>query len=157
MRKAREAFTLIEVMVSVVIISTVIMALLELFSNNSLIFSNLEKKSKINQYLSFMLSNEEYGVEDDKATLYDLFSEFDLEDDLRRDLKEVKTEIVYQEVDTIDMSEYDGSDDEDEKEEEMEEPEDVKESSDANMVFEIGRTVLKLNDTSGAILRIRLQ
>ena len=35
MRKGRSAFTLIEVMVSVVIISTVIMALIKLFANNT--------------------------------------------------------------------------------------------------------------------------
>ncbi len=156
MNKGRKAFTLIEVMISVVIISTVIMALIQLYSNNSLIFSSLEKKSKTNQYLSFMLGNENYGIENDKTTLYELFSEFDLEDDLRRQLKEMKVEIVYQEVDTIDMSEFDGSQEE-EAEDIDESDEEDKESSNANMVFEVGKTVLKIDNTSGAILRIRLQ
>ena len=42
----RGGFTLIEVMVSVVIISSVILALLELISNNVHIFSIIDKKTK---------------------------------------------------------------------------------------------------------------
>ncbi|MEA3228667.1 MAG: prepilin-type N-terminal cleavage/methylation domain-containing protein, partial [Campylobacterota bacterium] len=84
---SKEGFTLIEVMIAVVIISTVIMALLEMFANNIHIFSTLTKKTQINQYSSFFISNPDVGLEDEDAlTLYDLIDDFDIEDDLRREL-----------------------------------------------------------------------
>ncbi len=153
MLKGRDGFTLIEVMVSVVIISTVIMALIELFSNNTHIFSSLEKKNQTNQSLSFMMNNKDYGFKAEKISLNDLLQDFDLETDLRRKLKDSKVEIIYQEVDTIDMSEFDGSEDEEESEYEEEE---AKESN-SNIVFEIGRTVLKSKDSSSSMLRIQVQ
>ena len=152
MHKGRSGFTLIEVMISVVIISTVIMALIELFSNNTHIFASLSKKNQTSQSLSFMMSNKDYGFKDEKISLNDLLQDFDLETDLRRKLKDSKVEIIYQEVDTIDMSEFDGSNDE----EEIDDTEESKESN-SNMVFEIGKTVLKSKDSSSSMLRIQVQ
>ncbi len=151
----RKGFTLIEVMIAVVIISTVIMALLEMFANNIHIFSTLTKKTQINQYSSFFISNPEQGLEkEDALTLYDLIEDFDVEDELRRELKEVKIKIVYQELETIDMSDFDGSEEEiDETENSDEEEKEVN----SNMVFEIGKTVLKFDDSSVALLRLRVE
>ncbi len=151
----RKGFTLIEVMIAVVIISTVIMALLEMFANNIHIFSTLTKKTQINQYSSFFISNPEQGLEkEDALTLYDLIEDFDVEDELRRELKEVKIKIVYQELETIDMSDFDGSEEEiDETKNSDEEEKEVN----SNMVFEIGKTVLKFDDSSVALLRLRVE
>ena len=152
------AFTLIEVMVAVVIISTVIMALIQLSANNRHIFSILEKKSQTNQYLSFMISNPEYGFENKKTRLYDLVNEFDLESSLRRKLKEIKSEIIYHELDTIDMADFDPDKEDTTKEEISEEIEKSQEqSSNSGLVFEIGKTVIRLDEASTSILRIRLQ
>ena len=156
MHKGRSAFTLIEVMVSVVIISTVIMALIKLFANNTHIFASLQKKNETSQSLSFMMSNYNYGFEDDKITLYDLVEDFDLESDLKRKLKDTKIELIYQELDKIDMSEFDGTDKENEDLYEEDVEEDVKNAS-SSLVFEIGKTVLKTGDSSSALMRIRLQ
>jgi len=149
-KRAKDAFTLIEVMVAVVIISTVIMALLELTANNRHIFSVIEKKNGINQYLSFTLANSDYGFENKKTTLYSLVSDFDLESDLRRELKSKKCEIIYQELESIDLSDFD------EKDKTNREDEELKESN-SGLVFEVGKTVLRLEDSSNSILRIRLQ
>jgi len=157
MRKARSAFTLIEVMVAVVIISVVIMALLELFSNNTHIFSKLEKENKVNQYLSFLMYNSDYGFSDEKLTLYDLIADFDVENDLRQELKNQKVEILYQELDSIDMSEYDPNEDEDNPINDEVINTKEKEQGSSNLVFEIGRSVLKSQDSSGSFIRIRLQ
>jgi prepilin-type N-terminal cleavage/methylation domain-containing protein len=157
MRKARGAFTLIEVMISVVIISTVITALLELFSNNTHIFSTLEKQNRSNQSLSFMLSNNDYGFNDEKLTLYDLVADFDLENDLRQKLKNEKVEIVYQELDSIDMSEYDPDEDENNPINDDEINPNEEEQGSSDLVFEIGKTILKSKDSSSSMLRIRLQ
>lgn len=157
MRKGRSAFTLIEVMVSVVIISTVIMALLELFANNSHIFSTLEKQNRSNQSLSFMLNNADYGFNDESLSLYDLVADFDTEDKLRRELKDTKVKIVYHELDAIDMSEYDPNEDEDNPiNDEIINPND-KEQGSSNLVFEIGRSVLQFDESSASLIRIRLQ
>lgn len=157
MRKAKPAFTLIEVMVAVVIISVVIMALLELFSNNTHIFSKLEKENKVNQYISFLMNNEDYGFSDEKLTLNDLVPDFDLESDLRQELKSQKVELVYQELDSIDMSEYDPDEDENNPVNDEEFNPNEKEQGSSNLVFEIGRSVLKSSDSSASFIRIRLQ
>jgi len=149
MRKA--AFTLIEVMVAVVIISVVIMAFIKLFANNSHIFSTLDEKSKNNQYLSFLISPSDYGLENKEIVLYDLVQEFDVEDALRRDLKNIKVKLVYQELETIDMGEYDSISESEIQEENKEE------KIASSMVFEIGKTVLKIQNTSVSMLRIRVQ
>ncbi len=151
MHKARDGFTLIEVIVAVVIISTVIMALLQMYANNIHIFSTLNKKTQINQYASFFISNPDIGLENDKIVLYGLVDDFDLEDDLRRELKNIKAEVIYQELETIDMADYDGSKDSDEDDIEN------KESSNSSMVFEIGKTILKVKESSVSLLRLKLQ
>ena len=144
---SKDGFTLIEVMIAVVIISTVIMALLEMFANNIHIFSSLTKKTKVNQYSSFFISNPEVGLEkEDALTLYDLVDDFDIEDELRRELKEKKIKIIYQELETIDMNNFD----EDSIEEEEKEV-------NSNMVFEIGKSILKVNGSSVAVLRLQTQ
>ncbi|MGB3961484.1 MAG: type II secretion system protein, partial [Sulfurimonas sp.] len=102
----RHAFTLIEVMVAVMLVSVVIMALLQLFANNTHIFSSLEKKSQTNQYLSFLVTNPQYGFEDKRGTLYDVVSDFDLQDELRHELKNIKAELVYKELEVIDLKEF---------------------------------------------------
>jgi len=147
MRKA--AFTLIEVMVAVVIISVVIMALIKLFANNSHIFSTLDNKSQSNQYLSFLISPSDYGLENKETTLYDLVKEFDIEDDLRRELKNIKVKLLYQELDTIDVGEYEA--DVESQEEQTEE------KASSSMVFEVGKTILKINNSSVSMLRIKQQ
>ena len=143
------AFTLIEVMVAVVIISVVIMALMELFANNSHNFSILSKKGQTNQYLSFLNSPSEYGFNDKHTTLYDLLKDFDVENKLRRELKSIKVDLVYQELDRINMDGYTS-----EEENEIEE-EDKEQRVNSSMVFEIGKTILKVDDTSVSMLRIK--
>ncbi|NPA60089.1 MAG: prepilin-type N-terminal cleavage/methylation domain-containing protein, partial [Epsilonproteobacteria bacterium] len=99
MAKSKKAFTLIEVMISVMIISVVIMALLKMQGNNSHIFSKLTSKLEINQYTSFFISNNEYGFSKKSTYLDELLSEFRVEDNLRRELKNIKINIDYDELD----------------------------------------------------------
>lgn len=88
MAKQKNAFTLIEVLVSVVIISTVIMALLTMNGNTKHLFSSFKNQTDINQYGSFFISNETYGFEkDDGVTLDKLIDGFDIDRDLRQKLK----------------------------------------------------------------------
>ena len=149
----REAFTLIEVMVAVLIISVVIATLLQMRGNSTHIFLELDKQSKVNQFSSFFISNQSYGFETKNISLDDLIFEFEVEDDLRRELKDTKVEIIYQEISTIDISEFDVS----EEDHENYEDENQDEENKLAMVFEIGNSILKTKDTSTALLRLKLQ
>lgn len=135
----RKAFTLLEVMVAVLIISIVIMALLEMRGHSAHIFSALNQKQEINQYLSFLVSSKDYGFENDTVTAESLVKEFDLERDLRQSLKNVKIDLIYQELASIDLDEQDD------------------ENLSSGMVFETGKTILKTDSSSVSLPRIRLQ
>lgn len=132
------AFTLIEVMVAVMIISVVIMALIRMYSNNTFLFSSYREQSKANQYLSLLIGNKDYGFENQETYLYNLAQEFDLDDNLRRELKNIKVKVIYQELQTIDLSKDENS-------------------TGTNIVLELGNSVLKVNDSSSHMLRLRVQ
>ena len=142
MLQARRAFTLIEVMVSVMIISVVIMALLQMNANNIHIFSATKKHLKTNQYVSLLIASKDYGFEDKNIYLDDLIRDFELEDDLRRELKRIKVAILYQALDSIDLSK---------------DTNDTQESSNSAIVLEIGKSVLKAKDDSSSIMRLRIK
>ena len=126
-----------EVMVCVMIISIVIMSLLQMQGNTNHIYSKLEDSSKINQYISLLISNNDYGFEKKSISLNDLISEFKVEDNLRRELKTIKVKLNYEELKSIDMSESeDGS---------------------STMVFELGKSMLKVDGASASLMRFSLQ
>ena len=133
----RKAFTLIEVMVSVMIISVVIMALLKMKSNSSHILTSLKQQMGTTQYISLLIANKDYGYEDKSIRLDALIKEFDVDDKLRRKLKDIKAKVIYNEIETIDLSE------------------DENESS--SMILEIGESLVKTENFSTKIYRIRLQ
>jgi prepilin-type N-terminal cleavage/methylation domain-containing protein len=141
MHKSRAGFTLIEVMVAVMIVSVVIAALMQMRGNSSNLFLNIKKSANLNQYNSFLLSNDKYGFENSSLDMYRLVEEFDVESDLRRRLKSMKTNVKYEELKLIDTSEFD----------------DINNSSSSSIVFEIGKTILKSDDFSSYLLRVRMQ
>lgn len=146
----RGAFTLIEVMVSVMIITTVVMALYTMNGNNSFIYEKTLKSAKYTGYLSFLVANDSYGFENDSGDLQRLVESFDLEDELRRTLKETKLTIRYDEVSTIDLSEFDMQD----KPEETQE--DSREEEQSSALFEIGKSSLIFEEDVAFITRIRI-
>ena len=129
----RGGFTLIEVMVAVMIISVVIMALLEMYANNTYIFSTTKKQIKANQYASVLIANDKYGFEDTNLRLSDLLDDFDMRDELRRKLKEVKVKVIYKELEQIE----DG------------------EGENATVVLTIGKTIIKADESSTFMLRLK--
>jgi len=135
----RKAFTLLEVMVAVLIISIVIMALLQMRGHSAHIFISLTKKLETNRYLSFLVSNDAYGFEQDSITADNLVNGFDIDRDLRQNLKKIKVDLTYQELDSIDLAEHDD------------------ENLNSAMIFEIGKTILKTDKSSVSLPRIRLQ
>ena len=111
------------------------------------------------QYNSFLLSQaDKYGFENDKLDVKRLIEEFSLESDLRRRLSSIKLEIEYEELDSIDTSEFEdgGGLDEEGDDGEVLDEEDVQ-SSTTGIVFEIGKSVLKSKDFDGQLIRVRVQ
>lgn len=143
-RKSKEAFTLIEVMVAVMIISVVIMALIQMFANNTHLFLSFQKQTKINQYSSFLIANETYGYENKSISMDELVHDFDLRDEVRRELKDMKVKLIYAELERVDLSESKNV-----------ESQETKETPD--VVLELGKTILQKEDSSSSLLRFRLQ
>jgi len=134
----KSAFTLIEVMVSVMIISVVIASLLQMYSNNSFIFTTLKKSVISNQYITLLVNNNNYGFENKHLSLYSLTQEFDLESDLRRRLKDISIDILYKEQSYIDLSEDENA-------------------SDSQIVLEIGKMTMKGKYFVNHMLRLKIR
>lgn len=141
----RGGFTLVEVMVAVMIISVVVVALLQLQSNNTHSFIRLQQLQENLQYLS-LLQGSKYGYENDSLTLERAVDRFDLDDDLRRELKAIKADVLYETLERIDTKEFDDSFDE----------ENASSTEHSPLIIEIGRTVMQLPEGSVSVIRIHL-
>ena len=130
----KKAFTLIEVMVSVMIISVVILALLKMKSNNSFIFTSLKKQNEVQQYISLIIDNKDYKDKNKDTTLDALIKEFHVDDELRRKLKNQKIKLIHNEVKKIDLNE--------------------EANTDATLSLVISEDLLKLPDSSTKIFRV---
>lgn len=153
-RSSRRAFTLIEVMIAVMIVSVVIAALLEIQANTNNKFMQIQKIMHSNQYNSFLLSQREhYGFERSSSDMYSLLEDFDLVSDLRRRLSATKIEIEYTELDIIDTSKFMGGSQQDEPQEGR-----IQEGAqNAGIVFEIGRSQLISTEGTSSLIRVRVQ
>jgi len=147
---SRAAFTLIEVMVAVMIVSVVIAALLQMRGTTSHQFFGIKQSMQTNQYSSFLLSlGGKYGFEESRMDMNRLVEEFDLQSDLRRRLKAIKVEVDYEVLETLDTSEFDIVADEDE--------ELSAENGSSGIVFELGRTTMKTEHFTNSLIRIQVQ
>ncbi len=145
------AFTLIEVIVAVMIVSVVIAALLQMRGNTSYKFLEIKKMMQKNQYNSFLLSlSDKYGFEKSSIDLNKLVYEFNIERELRRKLKSIKVKVDYKELDTIDTAEFDDT------EKESDDGQEVQEDT-TGIVFEIGQSILKTDTFSTNLIRVRIQ
>lgn len=129
-RAQSKAFTLLEVMIAVMILSVVIMALLQMYANGAHIFKNSNIKSQTNQYISFLSGSEKYGLQNDTFSLDTLVAEFEIEDDLRRELKGIKIELLFNNIKNIQSS--------------------------SSAEFAIAKVVLKINNPNGDIAKTSL-
>lgn len=149
----RSAFTLIEVMVAVMIISVVISALLQMMGNSSHQFSKVKTDSDIGQYASFLIASPDYGFENKSVSLYKLSDDFNLDSHLSSRLKNAKAKLMYTELESIDMSEFD--EEKTDSEEELVNDEEKQVSS--GLIFEIGKSTLQFDSSSTSLLRLRIQ
>ncbi len=146
-------------MVAVMIISVVILALLNMQGNSSFIFSKLSKDAQVNQYASFFIANPDYGFEKKDVRMDALVKDFDIESKLKRELKNVKVAVIYQELEKIDMQEYEDTENQvDEYDEQG-----VLKQNTSGMAFEVGKTILKVKqrdstqEASTSLIRLRMQ
>jgi prepilin-type N-terminal cleavage/methylation domain-containing protein len=94
----RKAFTLIEVLVSVVILSTVAVLLFEISTNSKNNFSFLSKKADFASIASIPLMHSSQKYNNSDKTLYEYIRyDYDIkDDDLRKYLKEKKLHLDYE-------------------------------------------------------------
>ena len=158
---SRTAFTLIEVMVAVMIISVVVASLLKLFSNNTHMISLLDDRLDASMYATLFNGEidgvgSEFCFENDEYFVSDLVKDFRLEDDIRQKLKDMKVKIVYTIVQQIDAA--DMQDAIEESEDAQNEDGSVDEAQGSNAAsIELGKTTLQLpSGQSSSYLRIRL-
>ena len=131
----RNAFTLMEVMIAVMIVSVVIASILQMRGNSSFIYERIEKNAKVNQYLSFLIDNQDFGYEKKTTTMKNLCDEFKLDSELRREFADIKLKLDYKKLDVLDMSEYDEN---------------------SQLVIESGNSILSTPSSSASLLRIRI-
>lgn len=134
-QSARNGFTLIEVMIAVMIISVVIGAILQMRGNSSFIYEKIDQNAKINQYLSFFIANNDFGLERKSTTMKNLCDEFELDSELRREFSSIKLNIDYKKLDILDMSEFDEG---------------------AELVVETGKSIIHTKNSSASLIRVRI-
>jgi len=128
-------FTLIEVMIAVMIISVVIAAILQMRGNSTFIYEHIDNNAKINQYLSFLVSNKDYGFERKSTTMKNLCEEFELDSELRREFSSIKLNIDYKKLNILDMSELDEG---------------------SELVLETGKSIVHVNNSTASLIRLRI-
>lgn len=137
-----KAFTLIEVMVAVMIVSVVIAALWQMRGDTSNKFFNIQKMINTNQYDSFLLyTDNKYGFESSNIDMKRLANDFRVQSDLRRKLSSMKVKIKYEKLQVIDTSEFNSDE----------------QNATTGIIFEIGKTDLVAKKFSSSLIRIRVQ
>lgn len=124
----KDGFTLIEVMISVLIISLVIMAIFTMKSNNTFLVQRSQTQKSIQGYQTLLLGNTENGFTKENISLDKLIEKFHVTDDLRRELKSQKVSLFYDNLTAIDTNET---------------------------FFELRKTTLKNAITSSSLIRLR--
>lgn len=111
---SKKAFTLIEVLVSVIILSTVAVMLFEISTNSKNSFSYLTKKGDFTTLHSLALMHSDQSLHNSEKNLYEFIrDDYNIKDDeLRKYLKEKKVHYEHQEFTTFEP--LGGSENEDE-------------------------------------------
>lgn len=123
--------------------------------------ATLDKRLDASMYASLFTGEidgvgQEFGFEDDEYYLSDLIKDFDIDDDLRRKLKEVKAKIIYKVEQQLDAADMQDAIEESEEAQDDEGNVDEDQGSSAATI-ELGKTIVKLpSGESSSFLRIRL-
>ncbi|MDQ7066912.1 MAG: prepilin-type N-terminal cleavage/methylation domain-containing protein [Sulfurimonas sp.] len=123
MHNKRNAFTLIEIMVAVMIVSVVIGALFTMRGNTANKFFNIKEMLQKTQYSSFLVATDnKYGFDGSNIDMQRLVDDFKVQSDLRPPLS-AKVKLKYEPMQIIDTSEFDSDE----------------QNSSTGLIFEIGK------------------
>ena len=106
---------------------------------------------------SLLLGSTVYGYEDKKMDLSELIKDFNIDDDLRRKLKNKKVEIIYTEVTSLNFDDAAESLAKAEGESGNNDEGLVTKTSEVANTLEIGRTTIKIDNESSSFLRVKFQ
>ena len=132
------------------IITVVIGGMLQLFSNNNRFFLTMDSKIDMAYNASLLLGVKESDFESRGISLDDLVRDFNVDDDLRRMLKEVKVTVEYREVMRLDSADLEA-----EAEAMADEPDSLGTET-AETGLEVGRMSMHYNGLSSSFLRLKL-
>jgi len=97
----KQGLSLIEVLISVMLISVVIVAILQIKENNLYFLDKTQQSSKFNSYIYLLSLDNSKNLRDTNIYLSDKFDFKD--DDIRKELKQIKINIKDEELDTIEL------------------------------------------------------
>ena len=97
----KQGLSLIEVLISVMLISVVIVAILQIKENNLYFLDKTQQSSKFNSYIYLLSLDNSKNLRNTKIYLSDKFDFKD--DDIRKELKQIKINIKDEELDTIEL------------------------------------------------------
>lgn len=96
----KKAFFLMEVIISIVILSVVIIALLQIKSENISIVSKSDKKVRLNDYILLAIDFRNKII--NKNEDIDIYKNFKYEnDDIKRELKDIKVSIKDEKIQSV--------------------------------------------------------
>ena len=150
----RSAFTLVEVLIAAAIASIAGVALLQMNSSNTLLFTKLKGLSQISEELALIGTHADERFNRSSKSLYDLLDKrYEIDnDDFRKYLKSKKYDYTETLVDTIS---FEGSD-LDEEDDEIITEQDIENAASAPLIqFELIKVMIKDKTTHGAILKVR--
>ena len=94
----KKAFSLMEVIISIVILSVVMVALLQIKSENISIISKSDKKVRLNDYILLAIDFSDKNMTNKNENI-DISKKFKYEnDDIKRELKDIKVSIEDEEI-----------------------------------------------------------
>lgn len=98
----KKAFSLVEVIISVAILSFVMITLLQMKSNNIFLLEKSNEKTRLVDYILLAGDIENSSKQTNKSVYLDNLTQFK-NDDIRREIKEVKIEIKDKELDKLEI------------------------------------------------------
>ncbi|MEA2111647.1 MAG: prepilin-type N-terminal cleavage/methylation domain-containing protein [Campylobacterota bacterium] len=148
----KSGFTLIEVLVATVIASIAGMALLQMNSNNTHLFKQIQYRSSNSEPVSLIALHSDKKYNRSTKSLYDILDRtYDIKnDDLRKYLKDYKIDYNEQLIETIKFDEAESDDSESDY---------ISEESDASapiIQFELIQIIAKTEQGQNAVLTARL-
>jgi competence protein ComGC len=110
----KKSFTLVEVLISITIISIVGLALLKLNANSTKMINYLSEKSGTNEHISLFAVNLNEDLHNKKKSLYEIIEKkYNIRnDDVRKALKNKEYNIKYKEISVTNLLEEDVEDNE---------------------------------------------